>query len=224
VTKPKAISKAEDDLDEDEAQALKEVASKGYCHFRRQQTAEEKELIGDIAPKKIGDEISMAAAPAASVDSTDSTGNKTGRPEAKGGSAWNSGGTWEEADFSVWAKDTMTGYLKSAHGGGEVGASVTKVVKVDGDASVAVVRGIKRYLFDLSAELEYEMLIGETKYKGTLTLTDISHSDDMEISVRPKKDPAAAHKPLAEAALTALKLDITGRCVSSFKEEFHSKF
>jgi hypothetical protein len=40
----------------------------------------------------------------------------------------------------------------------KVSVKVTKVGKVEGDASVAVVRGTKRFLFDLSAELDYEVV------------------------------------------------------------------
>jgi len=34
---------------------------------------------------------------------------------------------------------------------------VKSVKKVEGDASVCVVRGTKRYLFDLNADLDYEV-------------------------------------------------------------------
>ena len=73
--------------------------------------------------------------------------------------------------------------------------------KIEGDASVAVVRGTKRYLFDLSAELEYEVVVDESfgmdapdgpdgpgggggsaggaarqaTYRGTLSLPDLTH-------------------------------------------------
>lgn len=43
-----------------------------------------------------------------------------------------------------------------------VSARVKKVKKVEGDANVAVVRGSKRYLFDLSADVEYEVTVDES--------------------------------------------------------------
>jgi hypothetical protein len=41
-----------------------------------------------------------------------------------------------------------------------VTAKVKAVSKVEGDASVCVVRGTKRYLFDLNANLDYEVNLG----------------------------------------------------------------
>ena len=74
-------------IDEDDAEdmaALKEV-SKGYRYFSRTASEKEKELIGDIAPKKVV---------AASLPKATSS--------AKSASVWNSGGTWEEKDKAAW--------------------------------------------------------------------------------------------------------------------------
>jgi tetratricopeptide (TPR) repeat protein len=59
--------------------------------FTHEQTAEEKALIGDIAPKRI-DSAAAAATPAALKNE-------------KGVSSWNSAGTWEEKDLSKWADE-----------------------------------------------------------------------------------------------------------------------
>ena len=43
-----------------------------------------------------------------------------------------------------------------------VTCKVLKVKKVEGDASTAMVRGKKRYLYDLSCEVEYEVAVDES--------------------------------------------------------------
>jgi len=110
------------------------VASKGYCHFRHQNTAEEAALIGNIAPKKVsaGDDADSSSSGSGSTTSSNNqTTNSQGpqRIDTKGGnsgggsgaSAWNSAGTWEEKDCSSWARACLTKYLKTAHAAAGVG-------------------------------------------------------------------------------------------------------
>ena len=127
----------------------------------------------------------------------------------------------------------------------KVTARVTKVSKVEGDASVAVVRGKKRYLFDLSADLEYEVLVDESfgmdvsetdttparqaTYKGKFSIKEITHDavNDGEVEVgaaKPSKGsaPKGQHKVRVEKAVEGLKNDILKRCLSLFVTEFQS--
>jgi len=125
-----------------------------------------------------------------------------------------------------------------------VSVRVVKVGKVEGDASVAVVRGKKRFLFDLSAEIDYEVLVDESfgmdesadsatparqaTYKGKVCLADISHdavkSEEVECSVRPKTKVPANHAERVAAVLEGLKKDLAKRCIPSFATEFQTKF
>jgi hypothetical protein len=112
---------------------LTQVASKGYCHFRHQNTAEEAALIGSIAPKKVsaGEDAGPGSGSTANNNNNNHQSNHSQGPQridTKGGngggggaSAWNSAGTWEEKDCSSWAHTCLTKYLKTAHAAAGVG-------------------------------------------------------------------------------------------------------
>ena len=138
---------------------------------------------------------------------------------SKAGSAWNTGGTWEEKDQSAWAKETLEEQLKpltaDAEDGG-VRASVTKVKDVDGTASVVATRGTLRHLFELKFGLEFKLTKleegseeGKSLCKGSLTYHDVMPSKtggsvevgDVELSY--KSQPS--DKDAAAAAVDALK-------------------
>jgi hypothetical protein len=108
------------------------VASKGYCHFRHQNTAEEAALIGSIAPQKLsaGGGGTSGSGSSSSSGAGGSVRGSSGpqRLDAKGGSvagtgasAWNAAGTWEEKDCSAWARGCLTKHLKTAHAAAGVG-------------------------------------------------------------------------------------------------------
>lgn len=133
-----------------------------------------------------------------------------------------------------------------------VSARVKAVKKVEGDANVAVVRGSKRYLFDLSATVEYEVTVDEsfgmdddtegpernvvhskkareTKYEGTLTLTELSSlssgdGSDVEIARKPKTSVAPKHQARVKEILGSLEKDLTSRCLPSFITDFQKSF
>lgn len=125
----------------DHLKGYKIVNGKKTSYFHNELTDDAAKLIGDIAPKKLDQD-------AAVVDTTTTT-------QQQGTSAWNTAGTWEEKDCSVWATDTLRQHLKratytlppSSPAPGAV-LSVDKVVVAAGHASVAAVRGKKRYLYE----------------------------------------------------------------------------
>ena len=95
------------------------------------------------------------------------------------GSAWNSSGTWEEKDTLPWCKAWLEEHLLEVPAR-DFGTGVVKVVgvaKVSGDASVGVIRGRTRHIFDLEVEVKWEARLGgdETKYKGKLSLSEVTH-------------------------------------------------
>ena len=105
--------------------------------FNNDLTEEEKALIGDIAPKK--------------VENVDAV-NKAGV-----GSAWSNGTTYEERDVTKWAKGRVKELIAEAEfaipadevaavsgdGGadGDGKLMVAKVTKMEGDASIPIIRG-----------------------------------------------------------------------------------
>ena len=54
--------------------------------------------------------------------------------------------------------------------------------KVAGDASVCVVRGKKRYLYDFTFELPFQVSVQGETYKGTYVMQEVSN-DDHEVSL-----------------------------------------
>lgn len=99
------------------------------------------------------------------------------------GSAWNTAGTFEERVVTKWAEEkwneVFTGvtYLE-----GNLQATLKAPEKITGDASICVVRGKKRYLFDFNFKLPFEVSIsGGSTCKGSYEMNDISNDEDYEV-------------------------------------------
>lgn len=110
VRRANSSSAAEEvELDEEDAQILAETKKAGYCYFRRDQSQEEKSLIGDITPKRIEPSTDTPAPSSGQqqqeVEESESEQNKNI------GSAWNHAGTWEERDVTEQAKVTLRSIL-----------------------------------------------------------------------------------------------------------------
>ncbi|KAL3908759.1 MAG: hypothetical protein SGILL_008362, partial [Bacillariaceae sp.] len=195
-----AAKKDEDDDSESESFTEKELAEmRGYkktkdgrvtSYFTRETTNQI-----DIAPKPI------------------STGPQpiTPSPVAVGGtgkgtsSAWNHAGTWEEKDTTEWCKDHLTTRLKETkvEAGGSMIGVVTEVNDVTGDASVAVVGGKKRYIFDLHCNIKFDVKEADTDdilASGKFRLPDIcsTHHEELEVEFDGwKKKPTSDHETVA---------------------------
>ena len=144
------------------------VNGKKTSYFHNELDEKSRALIGDIAPKKIENPVPTPASAAA---------NKQGT------SAWNNAGTWEERDVSEWAKKSLTDLIletsyslpDSSPAPGAV-AKVQKVSKLEGHASVAVVRGKTRFIYEYSCKLDWELSKDggdELSCKGSLSVPDI---------------------------------------------------
>ena len=178
-SKPAAQKKSEDAKesmqvdDEDDTTFTKSEVTRGYkivngkktSYFHNELSEEAKQLIGDIAPKKI--ETASPSAPT------------SGAGENKGASAWNKAGTWEERDVTQWAKDSLKAQLESttytlpASSPAPSADVTTKKAKVDGHASFAVVRGKKRYIYEMSAEIEWSFTHNGNDANGKIIFPDI---------------------------------------------------
>jgi hypothetical protein len=115
-------------------------------YFNRELSETDKSLIGDCAPKPIS---SSSPSPVpVSVSASPATGQ----------SAWNAAGTWEEKDCTKWSKDQIKSVLKPVFGRSSGDSiSVSKVKDVEGEASITVVRGKKKYIYDMSLTLELKV-------------------------------------------------------------------
>ncbi|TDH64787.1 hypothetical protein CCR75_000245 [Bremia lactucae] len=161
----------------------------GLPYFHRELSTEEKQLIGDIAPQKIKSKAM----------NTDSVRHD--------GSAWNKAGTFEERVVTRWAenkwKEIFTG---ATYAESNLQATFKAPDKFTGDASICVVRGKKRYLYDFSFQLSFEVTIsGGSPCKGTYSLNDISNDEDCEILCNLTKKSMNASDQLAIQKFTATK-------------------
>lgn len=214
---------SDDELTERELQMLrgykKTSDGRTTSYFSREQTEEEKKLLGNIAPQR----LESAPAPQR-LDSTES------QSSAKSTSVWNNAGTWEEKDTSDWCNTSLNSYLEETvvqvdHYTGKV----QKVKDLSGDASVAFVSGKKRFVFDYNASLKYVILDegDETIASGTLKLLDISSTamnDELEVDVLAwKKEPS---DEVSAAALKCREL-LVGQVrsqVLAFVQAFNAEY
>ena len=115
----------------------------------------------------------------------------------------------EEKDTTEWCKDSLEKRLlqskveASGSDGDALYCSVTEVKDMTGDASVAVVSGKKRYIFDLHCKLVFEIKEDSTDdviARGSLKLPDIcsTHHEELEVeSTGWKKRPSAENQQVA---------------------------
>jgi hypothetical protein len=128
---------------------------RSYFHTELDETA--KKLIGDIAPKKL---------------ETTAPPSDTGSDAGTLGSAWNRAGTWEERDVTAWTLETLPKYLVQVRYDGSIQASVTSS-DVKGSASVAMVRGKKRYIYELDIKINWKAESEGDAITGKLHFPDI---------------------------------------------------
>ena len=148
----------------------KVVNGKKTSYFHNELDEKSRALIGDIAPKKIENPSANATSAAAAAASKQGT------------SVWNTGGTWEEKNVSEWAKKSLTELLlqtsyalpDSSPAPGSV-VTVQNISKLEGHASVAVVRGKTRFIYEYSCKLDWELSKedDELNCKGSLAIPDI---------------------------------------------------
>ena len=150
----------------DAVRGYKVVNGKKTSYFHNELSEEAKNLIGDIAPKK----LDTVPPPASATPSKD------------GASAWNQAGTWEEKDVTKWATESLkdkvmitTFALPASSPAPNALVSVTKVSKCDGHASFAMARGKKRYIYEYCLTLEWTLQLDSQglECSGKLTLPDI---------------------------------------------------
>lgn len=176
----------------------------GLPYFHRELPENEQNLIGDIAPKKV--EVAPEVA----------------KPVVHEGSAWNAAGTFEERSLTTWAEakwvDVFGGKKYTE---GELEATLGTPEKFTGDASVCVVRGKKRYLFDFSFKLPIEVKLGGAVYKGSYQMNEISNDEDYEISSKLTKKPsnAAEATALQKFLGSSLQKELV-RLIGEFVREF----
>lgn len=207
----KADDEEDDDVlfpQSDSMRGYKVVDGKKTSYFHREISEEERRLIGDIAPKKLNDDTVVAA------NLANNCGTAT---VVEGTSVWNTAGTWEEKDVTQWATDTLRAALLATHytlpksvttaaitsTSIPLCASVSKVKNFSGHASVATVRGKRRYIYEFAITLEWKLPLQDSTTtgkmcSGTLTFPDVDGScdgvyDTSDYTVNSDTPPEARH-------------------------------
>lgn len=204
-----------------------------------------KQLIGDIAPKKLVEET---AAPIHNGE----------------GSAWNAAGTYEERILTPWALNALKAKLsaiasvyalndlspataaKLPPGAATLLLEVTEVKDVTGDAQVTLARGKKKHLCDMSAVLVWKLSLNcastegangaAFSIEGETKVFDITADDEHELedAVVTQFNGAKADKrglsPAASAAFQELVLSggkglktLIPRALADFCQELKQK-
>ncbi|OQR92570.1 hsp90-like protein [Achlya hypogyna] len=217
---PTKAEKIEDDEDVDVSgvRGYKKLADGRVTTFFNNELSEaDKALIGDIAPQKIQDATAVQIA------------------AVEGGSAWNQGNTFEERDMTKFAHDRVTALVRATTAlpltlGGTAGLLAVKDVKdMSGEASIAVVRGAKRYIFDLlfTVDVEWAPTSG-APVKAQLKFIDMS-SDcggdyDVEVVVPERythPNGKDLHQALSSKAATGLQAALFAQ-LNTFVKEYQS--
>jgi tetratricopeptide (TPR) repeat protein len=243
----------DDDVDFTEAEL---AAMRGYkktadgritSYFTRELSQDEKQQLGDTAPKLLGvnptpsggSEGSILASSSlpsmqqlSDVSSSSPTTNST---SAAAASVWNQAGTWEEKNTTDWCQAQLRQRLLEAKvSTALLDAKISKVEDISGDASVVVVSGKKRYIFDLHVKLKYKIKSRknddgeETKEicKGVMRLPDIcsTHHDEVEIICDGyEKSPPPQYRNDASAVRSMLE-DRVRQQVSCFVQDFNNMY
>ena len=221
----KIANKKEDSDDSDDELTASELAQmRGYkktsdgrvtSYFSREQSVKEKQLLGDIAPKRNDNNPAV-------ISSENAT---------SGASKWNQAGTWEEKDTTEWCRERLESRLKETkvESSGSGVAVVTEVKDVIGDASVANVGGKKRYIFDFHCAVSFDIREPDTDdvlATGTLSLPDIcsTHHEELEVTFDGwKKAPASKHEQTAKACCDALNSEVR-ESVSLWVKDFNEQY
>eukprot|EP00941_MAST-03F_sp_MAST-3F-sp1_P001922 g1922.t1 len=204
-------------LTKSENQEMKDIKEAGYCYFKRQLSEQETQLIGDIKPKAL------------------SPNSAKKRNKGKG-SEWNAEGTtWEETNVATWAKKCLIRNIEKIFDDSkETKIKGKSPTKVSCDASVAVIRNRKRYMFEVDFTIPFTVELAEgKKVKGKLVYVEIDNnalSEALEsnegLEVHQRKwtgSPSNANIKAVEPFVSSLELLIR-KGVEKFFEEFqHSK-
>lgn len=184
--------------------------------FNNELDEQTKELIGDIAPKKLEE---AAAAPIATSEQ---------------GSAWNAAGTFESKDLTPWAKERLVSMLKSAQC--SPNGAIIKVVEVTvtGDGEIVAARGKRKHIYDFTAEVQWSLMLTEGPgsagvVKGELTIRDIDADEggeyevaDVKVKGNPSKEQLAIVGSHVKAGSVGLQPQMFAQ-LDAFRKEFKAK-
>mmetsp|Transcript_10674 Transcript_10674/g.13854 ORF Transcript_10674/g.13854 Transcript_10674/m.13854 type:complete len:394 (+) Transcript_10674:293-1474(+) len=203
---------ADDDEDLKDVRGYKRTADgRTTTYFNNELTEETKALIGDIAPKKVEAPVGMQV--------------------MEGASSWNQAGTWEERDMTGWANDKLSELLVPVEFAlpdslGTV--KTTELKKLEGDCSITMSRGKRRFLFEYAFDLHWDLeLAGMEKATGKIHFPDMSSdcNGDYETQLQVQKSSSES-RSLIDQFIRSADRGLQPKLfeqLQSFVQEFHSK-
>lgn len=222
-------AKESDDGDDSDEEILKDV--RGYkklsdgrttSYFTRELDEKEKALIGDITPKMI-DSSNHSSVP------SELDNNSKGDLKRQQSSAWNTAGTWEEKDTTEWCREKFKHHLSSATAvHGEYAAVVSEVNSITGDASVAIVSGKKRYIFDFSCSIKVDFSDDQSDDIASceIKLIDIhsaASDEEYDMEFKWKKRPPGGKASPVDECKKQLSTSIR-ECINNFIQDFNNQY
>ena len=149
ATKPKPKKSADSgptqaELDAEDEEIVKSLKSYGYFHRdanARRQVLNDLDTTPELLESKQADSDDPQPVKASNLTST---------------SAWNTAGTWEERNMTSWAKsrleELLVGLTQEVTDGH---IELKEVTDWEGDASIPVIRGRPRFLYDFTFKVCY---------------------------------------------------------------------
>jgi len=200
----------------------KTTDGKTTSYFTREQTEHEKKLIGDITPQRLQ---------VKTESKTEDNGDKTAQGKGKA-SAWNTGGvTWEEKNATSWCTAQLKHRLqKTIAMEGTLIGIITSVDDLNGEASVAVAGGRKRYIFDYHCDkVSFDIRnqeVDETVASGTFKLPDINsgNHDEVEVEITAWSEKATETSPEKIILCRNSLLSASRSSVLDFVGDFNSHY
>mmetsp|Transcript_498 Transcript_498/g.550 ORF Transcript_498/g.550 Transcript_498/m.550 type:complete len:199 (+) Transcript_498:114-710(+) len=141
------------------------------------------------------------------------------------GSAWNRMGTWEEKDYSKWARDRLKELLLEMEcpvfSTGEL--KISDVVTAEGDATILYLRGKKRLGFELNLKAKWKGKVNDKEVSGHISIPSLDSDDwpdDIEIDFTAEKSDS----PHLEARRYVKSMKSTVmKQLKTFYDEFNAK-
>jgi len=154
------------------------------------------------------------------VKVTDPTVANVSKTVVQGASAWNTGSTVEDRDYSEVADNLLKEGLKAFQFSDSI--KVKSVTKTGGDFSVVIGRRKIKHIFDLNFSLKWTGKINDTKVSGELEISDIMPDDDWDdwyIQCKSNKNDAnhRAAKNIVNAAVERIQTELIQTIVSTIR-------
>lgn len=138
----------------------------------------------------------------------------------QGASAWNTGSTVEDRDYSEFANNLLKEGLKAFQFSDSI--KVKSVTKTAGDFSIVVGRRKIKHIFDLNFSLKWTGKINDTKVSGELEISDIMPDDDWDdwyVQCKSNKNDAnhRAAKNIVKGAVERIQAELMQSIISTIR-------